>query len=151
MGNKTIEKQSRLFIDELFSFLFLVLSSSLFFLSLFFLLLQDRILEEVVSLLDAKRSLTLSCRGERNPPFHFSISNTMAYSINARKTNPIHIRRYRSTLFNVVDVGAISLAVLKVLTRIKKIVTSNPMRPGITSGWMMKDAHETTTNNIDIR
>ena len=65
--------------------------------------------------------------------------------------DPRQISKYRSMAFKLIETGAFALTLLKMLIKTKNTVTSTPMRPGTTSGLMMKDAHETTTNIIDVR
>ena len=55
----------------------------------------------------------------------------------------IQMIKQRSTAFKLVDTGAFPLTLLKILIKTKNMVTSTPIRPGTTSGLMIKDTQET--------
>ena len=54
--------------------------------------------------------------------------------------------RYKSIAFNLEDMGACSLTLLKMLMRTRKRVTRSPILPGTTSGLIRKLTQLVTTN-----
>jgi len=69
-----------------------------------------------------------------------------AYPNKADNTRKIQTTRYRSTAFSWVEMGALSLTLLKIFMRTRKRVTRSAIRPGTTSGLIRNDTHDTTTN-----
>ena len=77
---------------------------------------------------------------------------TKAYSRIAAKTSAMHITKKTSTAFRKpLDVGASLLTLINMLMRTKNKVTSNPILPGMALGGMIKEIHETITNNVAVR
>ena len=85
------------------------------------------------------------------PSFRLFTNKTIANSINAINTNPIHTIRYRSMAFKFREIGAFPFAALKMLIKTKKIVTSNPILAGTTSGFTIKETQETITNIDEVK
>ena len=80
-----------------------------------------------------------------------SKNKIMTYSIKAMNTWPKQITRNTSMALSFLDVGADPFAPLKILISTKNRVTSNPIRPGTTLGLIRNDAHDTMTNNVEVR
>ena len=54
-------------------------------------------------------------------------------------------------LRNPLDVGESLLTLMNMFINTKKTVTSNPILPGTTIGFMRNDTEDTNTNNVDVR
>ena len=80
-----------------------------------------------------------------------SLSKTIVYSTNATNTSPMHMKRKRSTAFKPLDIGASVFTPINMLMRTRNTVTSRPILPATTWGFIMNDAHETMTSNVDVR
>ena len=76
-------------------------------------------------------------------------NKTIAYSVKATKTWPKHTRKKRSILLiDPLDFGAFDFTLIYMFMSINSTVTSNPIRPGTTSGGTMKETQARVTNII---